>query len=85
MPALGACPIRGIGYSRILALQACKLLILRNRKALLHHGDTLLDVALHAGLRLGDSYGPRWENANPSHRILAVPRSKNGETQHVPL
>jgi site-specific recombinase XerD len=46
---------------------------------------TELDLALHTGLRLSDMYGLTWENVNLSRRVLTVPRSKNGEMQHVPL
>lgn len=30
-------------------------------------------------------YGLRWEYVNQSRRVLSIPRSKNGETRHVPL
>ena len=43
-----------------------------------------LDLALHTGLRLGELFGLVWENVNLSRRVLTVPRSKNGETRHVP-
>jgi site-specific recombinase XerD len=44
-----------------------------------------LDLALNTGLRLGEMYGLQWENVNLSRRVLTIPRSKNGETRHVPL
>jgi site-specific recombinase XerD len=44
-----------------------------------------LDLALNTGLRLGELYGLTWENANESRQVLTIPRSKNGETRHVPL
>ena len=44
-----------------------------------------LDLALNTGLRLGELYGLTWENANESRRVLTIPRSKNGETRHVPI
>jgi site-specific recombinase XerD len=44
-----------------------------------------LDLALHTGLRLGEMYGLAWENVNLARRVLTIPRSKNGETRHVPL
>jgi integrase len=44
-----------------------------------------LDLALNSGLRLGEMYGLTWENVNAPQRILTIPRSKNGETRHVPL
>jgi len=44
-----------------------------------------LDLALNTGLRLGELYGLAWENVNLARRVLTIPRSKNGETRHVPL
>ena len=40
---------------------------------------------MNTGLRLSELYGLTWENVNVSRRVLTVPRSKNGETRHVPL
>jgi integrase len=44
-----------------------------------------LDLALNTGLRLSEMYSLTWENVNVPRRVLTVPRSKNGETRHVPL
>jgi len=44
-----------------------------------------LDLALNTGLRLGELFGLVWENVNLARRVLTVPRTKNGETRHVPL
>ena len=44
-----------------------------------------LELALNMGLRLSEMSGLTWENVNMSRRVLTVPRSKNGETRHVPL
>ena len=44
-----------------------------------------LDLALNTGLRLGELFGLVWENVNRARRVLTVPRTKNGETRHVPL
>jgi len=44
-----------------------------------------LDLALNTGLRLSELYGLTWENVNVSRRVLTIPRSKNGETRHVPI
>ncbi|MDA2912977.1 site-specific integrase [Acidobacteriia bacterium AH_259_A11_L15] len=43
------------------------------------------ELALHTGLRLGEHYAARWDDVDLERRILTVPRSKNGETRHVPL
>ncbi|HEY2456326.1 MAG TPA: site-specific integrase, partial [Candidatus Acidoferrum sp.] len=44
------------------------------------------NLAINTGLRRGDMYRRlRWENVNLELRILSIPRSKNGETQHVRL
>ncbi len=50
-----------------------------------HEHRPELDLALHTGLRRGEMYGLTWENVNLSRRVLTIPRSKNGETRHVPL
>jgi site-specific recombinase XerD len=44
-----------------------------------------LDLALNCGLRRGEMYGLTWENVNAPRQVLTIPRSKNGETRHVPL
>ena len=44
-----------------------------------------LDLALHTGMRLSEMYSLTWENVNTSRKVLTIPRSKNGETRHVPL
>jgi len=44
-----------------------------------------LDLALHTGMRLGEMYSLTWENVNTSRKVLTIPRSKNGETRHLPL
>jgi site-specific recombinase XerD len=44
-----------------------------------------LDLALNTGLRLSELYGLSWDNVNAPRRVLTIPRSKNGETRHVPL
>lgn len=44
-----------------------------------------LDLALHTGMRLGEMYSLTWESVNMSRKVLTIPRSKNGETRHVPL
>jgi site-specific recombinase XerD len=44
-----------------------------------------LELSLNTGLRLSEMYGLTWENVNLNRRVLTVPRSKNGETRHVPL
>jgi len=44
-----------------------------------------LDLALNAGMRLGEMYTLAWEHVNLPRRVLTIPRSKNGEKRHVPL
>lgn len=44
-----------------------------------------LDVALNSGLRRGEQYSLTWDDVDFDRRQLIVPRSKNGETRHVPL
>ena len=44
-----------------------------------------LDLALHTGMRLGEMFSLTWEGVNLGRKVLTIPRSKNGETRHVPL
>ena len=44
-----------------------------------------LDLALNTGLRRSEQYGLTWDCVDFERRQLTVPRSKNGETRHVPL
>jgi integrase len=44
-----------------------------------------LDLALHTGMHLGEMYSLTWENVNMLRKVLTIPRSKNGDTRHVPL
>jgi site-specific recombinase XerD len=44
-----------------------------------------LDLALHTGMRFGEMYSLTWEGVNLGRKVLTIPRSKNGETRHVPL
>lgn len=41
--------------------------------------------AIHTGLRQAEQFGLRWENIDLTSRVLTIPRSKSGETRHVPL
>lgn len=43
------------------------------------------DLALNTGLRLSEQYGVTWSDVSIAHRVLTIPRSKNGSTRHVPL
>jgi site-specific recombinase XerD len=44
-----------------------------------------LDLALNTGLRRGEQYNLTWNCIDLDRKQLTVPRSKNGETRHVPL
>ena len=44
-----------------------------------------LDLALNTGLRRGEQYNLTWNCIDLNRKQLTVPRSKNGETRHVPL
>jgi len=47
--------------------------------------ETELDLALNTGLRRSEQYKLTWDCVDVDRRQLTVPRSKNGETRHVPL
>jgi integrase len=42
-------------------------------------------VLLQTGLRKSEFLGLRWKDADLRAGVLTVPRSKNGETRHVPM
>ena len=44
-----------------------------------------LDLALNTGLRLGELFGPVWENVNLARRVLTVPARRTAKRGHVPL
>jgi integrase len=44
-----------------------------------------LDLSLNTGMRLSEQYRLHWQDVSLTRRTLTIPRSKNGETRHVPL
>src|SRR4029450_1211796 len=42
-------------------------------------------VLLQTGLRKSEFLGLRWKDVDLKAGVLTIPRSKNGETRHVPL
>lgn len=42
-------------------------------------------VLLHTGFRRGELLGLRWRDVDFKAGVLTIPRSKNGETRHVPM
>ena len=44
-----------------------------------------LTVLLHTGLRKSEFLGLRWQDVDLKAGVLTIPRSKNGETRHVPM
>jgi len=44
-----------------------------------------LDLALHTGMRWSEQYGLRWQDVDLTLGILTIPRSKHGESRHVPI
>jgi len=45
----------------------------------------LVKVALHTGLRQGELLGLTWAQVDFLAGVLTIPRSKHGETRHVPM
>jgi integrase len=46
---------------------------------------SLVSFALHTGLRQSEQFNLRWEYVDTENKVLTIPRSKSGETRHVPL
>jgi len=44
-----------------------------------------VEIAVHSGLRRSEQFNLRWENVNFQARIITIPRSKSGETRHIPI
>ena len=44
---------------------------------------TLVEVALHTGMRRGEQLNLRWKDVNFHTRTITIPRSKSGELRHV--
>ena len=42
-------------------------------------------ASVHAGLRWSEQVGLRWADIDMSAGIITIPRSKHGETRHVPI
>jgi integrase len=45
----------------------------------------MVEVAVHTGLRWSEQMGLRWRDCDVLTGMLTVPRSKHGETRHVPM
>ncbi len=41
--------------------------------------------AVHTGLRQAEQFRLRWENVDLENRVITIPRSKSGETRHIPI
>jgi len=58
----------------------------RLMKALASDADRQrVTVLLQTGLRKGEFLGLRWKDIDVKTGVLTIPRSKNGDTRHVPL
>ena len=44
-----------------------------------------LELAINTGMRMGEQYSMTWDCVDFDQRMLTLPRTKNGETRHVPL
>ena len=45
----------------------------------------MVEIAVHTGLRWSEQMGLRWRDCDFMTKTLTVPRSKHGETRHVPM
>jgi len=43
------------------------------------------EIALNSGMRPSEQYGLTWDRVDLRHKIITVPRSKNGRARHIPL
>jgi integrase len=51
-----------------------------------HSGhEAEFDLALHTGMRRGEQYGLRWQDADLKRGIITIARSKHGEVRHIQI
>jgi site-specific recombinase XerD len=43
------------------------------------------EIALHTGMRRSEQYSTEWSSVNFERKVLTIPRSKHGDTRHIPL
>jgi site-specific recombinase XerD len=44
-----------------------------------------LDLSLHTGMRAGEQFGLLWPQIDFEHKILTLPKTKNGRVRYIPL
>jgi site-specific recombinase XerD len=42
-------------------------------------------ISVHTGIRAGEQFRTRWTSVDFDQKILTIPKSKNGDTRHIPL
>jgi site-specific recombinase XerD len=61
------------------------------RKAILHRFPAFpefisqLNISLHTGMRAGEQFGLKWNQVDFERKIVTLPKTKNGNTRHIPL
>jgi integrase len=43
------------------------------------------EIALHSGMRPSEQYGLIWSRVDLVRKLITIPKSKNGNTRHIPL
>jgi integrase len=43
------------------------------------------DIALHTGMRPSEQFGLTWDRVDLVRKLVTIPKSKNGNTRHIPL
>ncbi|MGB8065201.1 MAG: site-specific integrase [Candidatus Sulfotelmatobacter sp.] len=43
------------------------------------------EIALHTGMRPSEQYGSSWLRVDLARKLITIPKSKNGNTRHIPL
>src|SRR5437764_12420015 len=81
-------PMAGIRFlrennarTRYLSLEECQRLI---ASCMAPHIRAMVSVALHSGMRLGESLNLRWYDLDFSSRFIRVRASTDGAARHVP-
>ena len=50
-----------------------------------HCAQSEFEIALHTGMRPSEQYGLIWSRVDLARKLITIPKSKNGNTRHIPL
>jgi site-specific recombinase XerD len=72
-----------IGYLQMCHDEESRLFAVIQSKYFFHLPE--FQVAVNTGMRRSEQYSTEWPNINFERKVMTIPRSKHGETRHIPL